>query len=49
MDRPSKPDTDNDGLTDGEEVNEHGTEPGNPDTDGDGLIDGDELFYGTDP
>ena len=36
-------DTDNDGLTNGEEENIHGTDPDNEDTDGDGLKDGDEL------
>ena len=35
-------DTDNDGLTDGEE-GVLGTDPGNPDTDGDGLTDGEEV------
>ena len=33
------PDTDGDGLTDGDEVDEHATNPNNPDTDGDGLND----------
>ena len=36
---PDNPDTDGDGLTDGEEI--HGcTDPKNPDTDGDGYGDG---------
>jgi hypothetical protein len=38
----SDPDTDGDGLNDGDEVNE-GTKPYDDDTDGDGLIDGDEV------
>ncbi|MFC2019227.1 hypothetical protein ACFLU4_04635 [Chloroflexota bacterium] len=42
------PDTDDDGLTDPEEVI-HGTDPNNPDTDGDGVNDGDEVAAGTDP
>ncbi|RKG89288.1 cell envelope biogenesis protein OmpA [Corallococcus sp. CA049B] len=42
-------DTDNDGLTDEEEVAE-GTDPNNPDTDGDGIPDGIEVKVGgTDP
>ena len=42
-------DSDDDGLTDGEEI-ALGTDPFNPDTDGDGLTDGDEVnVYGTDP
>jgi outer membrane protein OmpA-like peptidoglycan-associated protein len=47
---PLNPDTDGDGLLDGEEVNIYGTDPLNPDTDGDGLSDGDEVHkYKTDP
>ncbi len=47
---PFNPDTDGDGLTDGDEINIYGTDPLNPDTDGDGLTDGDEVnIYGTDP
>ncbi|WP_444996601.1 putative Ig domain-containing protein [Aliikangiella sp. IMCC44359] len=43
-------DTDNDGLTNEDEVNVHGTDPENPDTDGDNLTDGDEVnTYGTNP
>src|SRR5690606_41475566 len=34
---PTNPDSDNDGLTDGEEVNTYRTNPLNADTDGDGL------------
>ncbi|MGA1866060.1 MAG: transglutaminase domain-containing protein [Thermoplasmatota archaeon] len=44
------PDTDGDGLTDGEEFLVHGTNPVLNDTDGDGLEDGEEvLTYHTDP
>ncbi|HEC96075.1 MAG TPA: hypothetical protein ENI59_00160 [Euryarchaeota archaeon] len=39
---PSNPDTDNDGLKDGEEVS-LGASPTNPDTDGDGTIDGNDA------
>ena len=47
---PFNPDTDGDGLTDGEEVKIYGTDPNNPDTDGDGLTDGDEVHkYHTNP
>lgn len=47
---PNNPDTDGDGLTDGQEVLIYGTDPTNPDTDGDSLLDGDEvLIHGTDP
>ena len=40
---PNDPDTDDDGLSDGAEVNTHHTDPLNPDTDGDGLKDGAEV------
>ncbi len=47
---PDSPDTDSDGLHDGDEVNTYGTDPTDADTDGDRLSDGDEvLIYGTDP
>lgn len=47
---PSNPDTDADGLTDGEEVNQYGTQPRLADTDGDGLSDGAEVRqYGSNP
>ena len=47
---PKNPDTDGDGLTDGEEVKRYHTNPLNPDTDGDGLTDGEEVHkYHTDP
>lgn len=44
------PDTDHDGLLDGEEVNHYQTDPLERDTDHDGLIDGEEIqTYHTDP
>jgi len=47
---PYNPDTDDDGLTDGDEVNTYKTDPLNPDSDWDGLKDGAEvLTYSTDP
>ncbi len=46
---PSDPDTDDDGLTDGDELFVFATGPLNPDTDGDGVLDGDEINNGTDP
>ena len=47
---PENPDTDGDGLSDGEEVKRYHTNPLKVDTDGDGLTDGDEVFkYHTDP
>lgn len=47
---PRNPDSDEDGLKDGEEVNRYKTDPLKPDTDGDGLTDGDEVMkYRTDP
>ena len=42
-------DTDDDNLTDGEEINTYGTNPLEPDTDFDGLEDSDEIYLGTDP
>jgi DNA-binding beta-propeller fold protein YncE len=45
---PHDPDTDDDGLDDGEEV-ERDTDPHDPDTDDDGLEDGEEVERGTDP
>lgn len=47
--KPFNPDTDNDGLTDGDEVNIYGTDPLKYDTDDDGISDGDEIAMGTDP
>ncbi|WP_158057963.1 hypothetical protein [Halorussus halophilus] len=47
---PNDPDTDNDGLEDGPEIDRYGTEPLDPDTDDDRLLDGPEVNkYGTDP
>ncbi len=47
---PHNPDTDNDGLKDGEEVRRYRTNPLKADTDGDGLLDGEEVHtYHTDP
>jgi hypothetical protein len=42
-------DTDDDGLTDGDEYYVHQTGTRNPDTDGDGVVDGAEITNGTDP
>ncbi|MGE5436054.1 MAG: OmpA family protein [Syntrophothermus sp.] len=47
---PNNPDTDGDGLLDGQEVLSYKTDPKNPDTDADGLKDGAEVKqYKTDP
>jgi outer membrane protein OmpA-like peptidoglycan-associated protein len=47
---PWNPDTDDDGLKDGEEVLTYNTDPLNPDTDWDGLKDGPEVnTHETDP
>lgn len=46
---PALADTDEDGLTDGQEVLEFGTHPLVADTDGDGVLDGDEIAQGFDP
>jgi outer membrane protein OmpA-like peptidoglycan-associated protein len=47
---PFDPDTDKDGLSDGEEVKNYKTDPLNPDTDWDALKDGPELItYKTNP
>lgn len=47
---PTNPDTDGDGVADGDEPNIYGTDPLNADTDGDGASDGEELFgIHTDP
>ena len=45
---PGRADTDDDGLSDAEELSA-GTDPWNPDTDGDGLLDGEEVVRGTNP
>ena len=42
-------DTDDDGLTDGDEYYVYQTGTRNPDTDGDGVVDGEETANGTDP
>jgi Tol biopolymer transport system component/uncharacterized membrane protein len=46
---PFNPDTDIDGLMDGEEVFQTGTNPLNADSDADGLKDGDEVRLRTNP
>lgn len=46
---PFDPDTDGDGLTDGDEYYVYQTGTRNPDTDGDGYLDGQEVENGTDP
>jgi hypothetical protein len=46
---PLNPDTDGDGLTDGQEVNIYHTDPLNPDTDHDGYTDGAEVKAGYNP
>jgi hypothetical protein len=46
---PNLADTDEDGLTDGEEIAETGTSPLSADTDSDGVLDGDEVAQGSDP
>ena len=38
-------DTDNDGLSDADEIEIYNTSPDNPDTDNDGLDDGEEVIY----
>src|SRR4051812_29759004 len=47
---PNNPDTDGDGVADGDEANIYFTDPFTADSDGDGLSDGEELFAtNTDP
>lgn len=47
---PTNPDTDNDGVADGDEFNLYSTYPLSWDSDGDGISDGEELFgIKTDP
>ena len=46
---PNNPDSDNDGISDGEEYNQTYTDPTLNDTDGDGILDGTEIANGTDP
>jgi hypothetical protein len=46
---PKDADTDDDGLSDGDEVRLYFTMPTNPDSDGDGLLDSFEVTTGTLP
>ncbi len=46
---PLNPDTDGDGLSDGDEVNKYRTNPLKVDTDGDGYPDGEEVKKGYNP
>jgi hypothetical protein len=46
---PEPPDSDEDLLSDDDEINIHGTDPNNSDTDGDGVLDGIEVDLGFDP
>jgi hypothetical protein len=46
---PNNPDSDGDGLPDGEEVYRYGTDPFKQDTDGDGYSDAYEIAEGSDP
>lgn len=46
---PNNPDTDDDGILDGDEVSVYRTDPLNSDTDADNFYDGGELIRGTDP
>jgi hypothetical protein len=46
---PNNPDTDGDGLSDGDEVHVYHTNPLLWDTDGDGISDGVEVLTGSDP
>lgn len=46
---PNNPDSDGDGIPDGEEVNSLGTNPALADTDRDGFTDPQEVALGTDP
>ncbi|MFC2131728.1 OmpA family protein, partial [Bacteroidota bacterium] len=46
---PNNPDTDSDGLLDGEEVKEYNTDPKNKDSDGGGVMDGIEVQNGANP
>lgn len=46
---PDDPDSDADGLLDGEEVRVFGTNPADDDSDADGFTDGEEVLAGTDP
>ncbi|MDF7808818.1 lectin-like protein [Pontiellaceae bacterium B12219] len=46
---PLNPDTDGDGLLDGEEIHTYGTSAHDADSDNDGVSDGDEIALGLDP
>ena len=46
---PFSSDTDEDGLSDADEMNKYGTDPLNPDTDGDGMSDAMEVDVGLNP
>ena len=46
---PLYSDTDQDGITDGDEINTYKSNPFNLDTDDDGVYDGDEVLLDTDP
>ncbi len=46
---PNKKDTDNDGLSDGEEYHNYQTDPTKKDTDGDSYLDNEEVKYFSDP
>jgi hypothetical protein len=46
---PTDPDSDDDGLSDGDEVNRYHTNPKAADTDGDGFDDNGEILAGSDP
>jgi hypothetical protein len=46
---PQIPDSDRDGLLDGDEVHKYFTQPTSRDSDGDGETDGDEVDCGSDP
>ncbi|MDD5327671.1 MAG: hypothetical protein PHY02_07650 [Phycisphaerae bacterium] len=46
---PWDSDTDNDGLSDGDEVNTYGADPLKTDSDGDGISDWNEVVGGTEP
>ena len=50
MTDPNDPDSDDDGLADGAEVDTHGSDPLDPDSDGDTLLDGAEVnTHNSDP
>lgn len=45
---PNNPDSDEDGATDGDELNTHDTDPLVADSDSDGILDGEEVVEGAD-